>query len=117
VPQVFKVIQALMVPREPLALVLQELLELLALTELLVLKVPPEQQGLVYLERQVLTEPLVLKVQQELQGPELRVLRVLLGLVLVEQRVPLVLPVLGLQVPQVPLGLVLMEQLVPQVLV
>jgi hypothetical protein len=42
---------------------------------------------------------------------------VLLGLVLVEQRVPLVLPVLGLQVPQVPLGLVLMEQLVPQVLV
>ena len=40
----------------------------------------------------------------------------LLGLVLVEQRVPLVLPVLGLQVQRAPLGLVLMGQQVPQVL-
>ena len=41
----------------------------------------------------------------------------LLGLVLVEQRVPLVLQELVLRQQQVPLGLVLMEQLVPQVLV
>jgi len=58
---VFKALQALMVPREQLALVLQELLE-----------------------RQVLTEPLVLKVQQAQQGPELRELQELLGLVLTE---------------------------------
>jgi len=43
--------------------------------------------------------------------------RELLGLVLVEQRVPLVLQELVLREQQVPLGLVLMEQLVLQVLV
>jgi hypothetical protein len=69
VPQVFKVLQALMGPREQLALVLQELLERQVLTEPLVLKVQQAQQGpelrelQELLERQVLTEPLVLQVQ------------------------------------------------------
>jgi hypothetical protein len=63
---VFKVLQALMGPREQLALVLQELLERQVLTEPLVLKVQqgPELRELQeLLERQVLTEPLVLQVQ------------------------------------------------------